>query len=115
MKYLSQFNKFDFEEFSKEKRLMVVGCAPWRDQSGVVLGTKVDTVIFVDNTQYTRKEGDTSTNQFEKLTFKVSKQNLDIPRESVVKPVNPIATIWGDFRNQLSVKCDDMLVAQKKG
>lgn len=115
MKFLAQFNRFDFEAFSKDKRLVVVGCSPWKDQSGTVLGTKVETVIFADNTEYTRKDGDTSTNQFEKLTFKVKKTDLQIPKESIVRPVNPVATIWGEFRNQLSVKCDDIQVAQRKG
>lgn len=116
MKYLSQFQRFDYEAFAKDKRLMVTGCSPWKDRdTGEVLGTKVDTVIFADHTEYKRQEGDTSTNQFEKLSFKVKKVGLDIPRESVVQPVNPVATIWGDYRNQLSVRCDDMQVAQRKG
>lgn len=115
MKFLSQFNKFDFEEFMKDKRLMALSCSQWKEQDGTIAGTKVETVIVTDNTQYNRKEGDDSTNQFEKLVLKVRKENLNIPRESIVKAVNATATIWGEFRNQLSVKCDDIMVAQKKG
>lgn len=116
MKFLSQFQEFDFERFAKDKGFMVVGCSPWKEQeTNAVLGTKVDTVIYADNTEYKRTEGDTSTNKFEKLSFKVAKAGLNIPVDSIVKPVNPVATIWGEFRNQLSVKCTDMQVAPKRG
>ena len=116
MKFLSQFQTFDFERFAKDKRFMVVGCSPWKEHgSDQIIGTKVDTVIFADHTEYKRNDGDTSTNQFEKLSFKVAKVGLDVPNESVVQPINPVATIWGEYRNQLSVKCTDLQVAQRKG
>ena len=68
MKFLSQFQEFDFERFAKDKGFMVVGCSPWKEQeTNAVLGTKVDTVIYADKTEYKRTEGDTSTNKFEKL------------------------------------------------
>lgn len=116
MKFLNQFQKFDFDTFAKEKAFMVIGCTPWKENGkDNILGTKVETVICADNTEYKRAEGDTSTNKFEKLTFKVSQIGLNIPTESIVRPVNPVATIWGEFRNQLSVKCSDMQVAPRKG
>lgn len=116
MKFLSQFQQFDFDKFAKDKGFMVVGCSPWKEHgTNEILGTKVETVIYADNTEYKRTDGDSSTNRFEKLTFKVAKAGLEIPLDSIVKPVNPVATIWGEFRNQLSVKCSDMQIAQRKG
>jgi len=52
MKFLSQFQQFDFERFAKDKGFMVVGCSPWKEHgSNEVIGTKVDTVIYADNTE----------------------------------------------------------------
>lgn len=114
MKYLRQFEHFDFKGFSKDKIFMVLGCLPWVE-NGVCIGTKVETVIIRDDTPYVKKEGDDSTNVYEKINFKVKKIDLVIPKDCMVAPVNPIAKIWGDFRNNLSVTCDDMQVLQKKG
>lgn len=115
MKFLGQFNNFDFEAFSKGKVFVVTGCSPWRDyETKKVMGTKVDCVIAVDRTEYLRKEGDSSTNQYERISFKVARENLSIPSESRVMPVNADATVWGQYRNQLSVKCSDVQVAARK-
>lgn len=115
MKYLSQFNSFDFEAFSKGKVFVVTGCVPWKDyKTKEVLGTRVDCVIAVDKTEYLRKEGDTSSNRFEKISFKVDRNDLIIPNDSRVMPVDAEAKIWGDYRNQLSVKCSDVQVAARK-
>lgn len=116
MKFLSQFQHFDFEGFAKDKGFLVIGCSPLKEHgTNEVIGTKVDTVICTDNTEYKRAEGDTTTNKYEKLSFKVSKIGFDVPVDSFVKPVEPVATVWGEFRNQLSVKCTDLQVAQRKG
>ncbi len=115
MKYLSQFQEFDFAAFAKGKVFVVTGCNQWKDyETKKVMGTKVDCVIAVDKTEYLRKEGDTSSNRFEKISFKVARDNLNIPNDSQVMPVDAEATVWGDYRNQLSVKCSDVQVAQRK-
>lgn len=108
MRFLNQFNNFDFDNFSQGKVFIATGVRPWADHSsGAALGTIVDAVIYTDNTSYTRKEGDTSSNRFEKISFKVSKR-IDIPADTQIRPINPVATIWGDFRNNLSVRADDI-------
>ena len=51
---------------------------------------------------------------YEKLALKVEKK----PAVSVgdcVMPVNPVCTVYGDYRNQLSVRCDDVVVATTTG
>lgn len=35
--------------------------------------------------------------------------DLDLPIGSVVRIVNPVATVYGEYRNQLSVKADDVV------
>lgn len=39
---------------------------------------------------------------------------MNIPIESKVVPKNAVATIYGEYRNQLSVKCDDIVVVTPK-
>lgn len=114
MKFLNQFQEFDFSRFATGKVFLVVGKRPWLDyDTGAALGTTVECVIYKDETIYKRKEGDTSSNLFEKLSFKVSKP-VEVPLRAQVKPVNPKATIWGEFRNQLSVKAEDIEVVPQR-
>lgn len=39
---------------------------------------------------------------------------MDIPIDSRVMPKNVVANIYGEYRNQLSVKCEDIAVAVPK-
>lgn len=110
LKKLSQFLKFDFDEFSKGKAYQVIGTSEWVDYTTKAhMGTKVEALIAKDNTQYKQKEGEHVTNAFEKLTFKIRK-NVSIPVSACVMPVNVSATVYGDYRNQLSVTADDIRV-----
>ncbi len=114
MKGLNQFNYFAWMEFAKGKTFLVTGCGDLIDDTTKeVIGTKVDTVIEIDDTPYKFKDGEVFTNRFEKVTFK-SKNKVDIPINSRVIPVNAVATIYGEYRNQLSVKCDDIQIVNPK-
>ena len=111
---LSEFNKFDWPRFADGKVFVCTGQRPWTDRdNGSALGTIVDAVIYRDDTTYKRKEGDTRTNRFEKIAFKVSKA-VTVPVDAQIKPVNAVATIWGDYRNNLSVKAEDIEVVQTR-
>ena len=110
MKKLSQFMRFDFEAFSKEKIYQVIGISEWRDyETKKHMGTKLEVVITRDNTQYKQKEGENVSNRFEKLTFKICK-DINVPMNTSVMPINAVATVYGDYRNQLSVTADDIHV-----
>ncbi|KAF5053702.1 hypothetical protein DSECCO2_395720 [anaerobic digester metagenome] len=110
MKHLKQFNMFDFERFSKGKVYVCVACQTWKDYTtDQVLGTVVEVAIVQDDTPYKQKDGEQATNLYEKLKFKVSK-DISVPINTKVSPVNPICTIYGDYANQLSVKCEDIRV-----
>ena len=114
MKGLSNFLHFDWEAFSRGKQFMVTGLSEYQDYATKVhLGTKVECVIASDKTPYSFKDGQEFTNRFEKITFKVSK-DVDISINSYVIPKNVVASVYGDYRNQLSVKCDDIIVAVPK-
>ena len=111
MKKLNQFVKFLFEDFSKGKVYRIIGVRPWIDyNTKELMGTKVEVVIAEDNTAYDTQNGETITNQYEKLTFKISKKDINIPMNARVIPVNPVAVVYGEYRNQLSVTADDIKV-----
>lgn len=110
MKKLSQFMVFDFEKFSKDKEYTVIGISEWVDfNTKAHMGIKVEVLISKDNTQYKQKEGESVTNRFEKLNFKIRK-DVKVPMNAHVMPVNAVATVYGDYRNQLSVTADDIRI-----
>lgn len=112
MKGLNQFQRFDVKGFFEGKRLMVTGVREWTDfNTKEVLGTIVETVIAVDKTPYKTKEGQRISNRFEKLNLKIPVRNFDVELEKMVMPAGDVtATVYGDFRNQLSVKCSEIKV-----
>ncbi|GAB6955715.1 hypothetical protein [Mediterraneibacter glycyrrhizinilyticus] len=110
MKKLNQFVRFLFEDFSKGKVYRVIGVRPWIDYTTKEhMGTKVDVIIAEDNTAYDIKNDEIITNQYEKLAFKI-KKDVNIPMNARVIPVNPVAVVYGEYRNQLSVTADDIKV-----
>lgn len=113
LKRLSRFICFNFAEFAKGKRFMSVAKQPWKDfDSGKVIGVKVEAVIVQDKTDYDNHDGGTINNLYEKLVFKVPK-DIEIPMNVEICPVNPIATVYGEYRNLLSITVDDIEVISK--
>lgn len=112
--YLTQFLRFDCESFLKDKVLRVTGISENADYNTKEhLGTKVEVVIAKDGTPYHCKDGELKNNRYEKLTLKVNK-DVNVNLDDMVKPVNPVATVYGQYRNQLSIKCDDIQVLPPK-
>ncbi|MCF2642389.1 hypothetical protein I6E50_08210 [Roseburia hominis] len=108
MRFLSQFHRFALEEFLAQKTLMVTGVSEYVDfTTKKHLGTKVECTIVEDNTPYKQKEGEHMSNRFEKITFKVTK-DVDVPLNAMVEPVNATAKVYGDYKNMLSVTCEDI-------
>ncbi|WP_306480374.1 hypothetical protein [Mediterraneibacter sp.] len=113
MKYLRQFEYFDWNGFAKHKRFMTVGISPLTDrETKEIIGTRVEIVTTQDNTPYERKENEKGSNLFEKLYVKVPKQ-IDVPMQVEVQLKNAVATVYGDYRNQLSVYAEDIVVVEK--
>ena len=113
MKKLSKFLKFDCQAFLNGKVLMVVGTAPWTDfDTKKVCGTTVEAVICKDETDYELNPGEQVSNLYEKVKIKVGKNDLKIPIRARIELVNPVGTVYGDFRNQLSLRCDDVRIIQ---
>lgn len=110
MKKLSQFTDFNLKRFLEGKVLGAVGCSEWLDfKSKEHLGTKVEAAILKDETPYSQKEGETVTNLYEKLVFKI-KKDVTVPLGANVVPVNAVASVYGEYRNQLSITADDIKV-----
>ena len=114
MKHISEF--FDSERFFRDKVLVATGSDLWRDYDDPtkVLGSKVEIVIYQDNTSYQQKDGQHTTNLFEKLTVKVKKPNLQIAPRTRVTLVNPVSRVFGQYNNSLSVVADDLIIAPPK-
>ena len=114
MKGLTQFLEFNYPAFAKDKTFLVTGISEYQDyDTKAHLGTKVECVINSDNTVYKFKDGEEFSNVYEKITFKVSK-DVKFPLKTQVVPKNPVASIYGEYKNQLAVKCDDMVAVQKE-
>lgn len=115
MKYLNQFLKFAADPFFNGKVLTVTGIREWLDHdTKAKLGWIVDTVITVDNTPYKCKDGVVATNLYEKVPLKMEGKPSVAIGDSVM-PVNPVCTIYGDYRNQMSVRCDNVTIVPAAG
>lgn len=113
MKKLGMFTFFDFEAFAKGKSFVSTGIQPWKVfESGEVIGTKVEAVIARDKTNYNCKEGEVISNLYEKVTFKLPME-IDIPINVEIRPINAEATVYGDYRNQLSITAESIEVVSK--
>lgn len=116
MKRLDFFSRFDWEAFADGKTFEVTAVTPWVDYNNPenVLGKVVEVVIIEDHTDYpANKDGSTVSNRYEKLRVKAPQTALAVSLGDIVEPVNAVATIYGDYRNQLSVRADDFLVISK--
>lgn len=114
MKGLNQFVEFNWNAFAKDKVFIAKGIGEYVDfNTKEHLGTKVDGGIAEDNTQYVFKDNEKFSNVFETITFKVSK-DVNVPIGAKIIPVNPTAKIYGDFRDKLSVTCQDIQIVTPK-
>ena len=114
MKKLNLFTYFDFEEFTKGKKFMSIGQQEWKDfKTGTVLGTKLMVVIMQDKTVYTGvSDGEVISNLYEKLTIKIPVK-ISVPMNVEVQLINAVATVFGEYRNQLSVTAENIEVVSK--
>lgn len=111
MRALPQFRSFDFPGFTAGKDLTVTEIKPWKEyESGKVLGTAVTVAITRDETEYKPgKDGALVSNLFEKFAIKVPSQSVSVKIGDMVTAINPVATVYGQYSNELSVKADDVV------
>lgn len=118
MKNLKQFMPFNFNGFSAGKTFVVTGIKSLIDyNTKVIIGTKVECAITKDETVYEPdKNGNISTNLYEKLTVKVRLPNtVNVNVGDTVTFRNATANVYGDYSNLLSVEAEaiDVVKATK--
>lgn len=114
MKGLREYQKFDAKGFFEGKELRAIAVEAWNEfadgQVGKLLGTKYKCVIATDNTVYKNQKTD---NSGEQVVVKVEKPAKEFKKFAQITLINPSATIYGQFQNELSVKADDIEVKDK--
>lgn len=114
MRFLSQFTYFDTEAFFQNKNLQVTGISVWKNDTEQVLGSKVECVILSDKTRYKLKDGESGSNIYEKISVKIP-GSVNIPVGTYVAiPADAECTIWGQYRNNLSIKASKLNILQPK-
>lgn len=110
---LNQFLSFDFARFCQGKRFITTASKAWVDHdTHQHLGTVVAVAITEDQTAYKPgKDGKAISNLYEKMNWKIGR-DVNIPIGVQVVPVDGVATIYGDYRNLLSVRVADIKVVQ---
>lgn len=116
LRHIREYERFDLEGFLHHMELMVTNIAPWEDYTTKArLGTKVEVVITKDDTPYQPgTDGSVQTNLFEKLVFKVRKNDMSIKVGDIVAPKGAEAMVYGEYRNQLSITADDVVIVDAK-
>lgn len=115
-KGLQQFLRFDWEAFFADKRLKTIGCEEWREyETQSIRGSKVIAVIVADKTVYkTKADGQAPNNLYEKVTIKVPKQLVNVPMNTEVQLINPTVTVYGEYKNGLSIIAEDVKFIEKQ-
>jgi hypothetical protein len=109
MKGLGQFLEFNTQQFFAEKVTVFLKSAPWEEESGGtkrIEGAKVTLQIIEDRTTYLKESID---NYGEQVVIKV--RNVDFNAYSQLSPLKTEvvivdverATVWGEYKNQLSI------------
>lgn len=117
MQGLSQYERFAHKDFFEDKELTVASVSKWLDfTTKEPLGWKTTCAITRDDTPYRPKaNGDIISNLYQMVTFK-STQKPDVKPGDVVVPDGDITcTIYGKFRENLSIKCTNLKVVNQKG
>lgn len=107
MKKLRQYFGFDLRGFLAAKTLVALSSSPWKGEKGEILGSRVETVIVKDETDYGTPG---VTNLYKKIIVKIPKTDFAVPSGAQVEIVNGVGSVYGDYSQNLSVKADDVKV-----
>lgn len=114
MKRLSDFLEFRLKEFLQDKTIRVTDQKQWFEdaEKKVVLGDSIEGGIARDNTLHTTKAGEQlrNVNLYEKFSIKVPVGHTPVKIGDIIEIVDGKATVYGDYRNKLSVRAKDVRV-----
>ena len=109
---LSNFQMVDILRFLSGKELEVTEVREWIDYSSKEsLGIKIEVAITKDVTNYGEGRENIS-NLYNKFWVKIPKK-ISVPLHTKIELVNPIAKVYGEYNDQLSVVADDIKVVSK--
>ena len=106
MKGLYQFERFDLGSFLAGKTIVVTSVNDLTDyNSGTIIGKKIECAIIKDDTAYMpSKDGSIVSNLYEKMLIKVkTPYTADVAIGTEVTLINATASVYGDYRNKLSI------------
>ena len=112
MKGLKQFQKFDLDEFLKDKEITFISSKAYYNYidgqvSDQVAGMKLECVITKDNTIYNNDE---ITNEYEKITIKVPRADkINLKRGTRLR-IEGVGKVWGDFSQNLTIEATNIMV-----
>ncbi len=114
MKHLRQFVNFDITAFLSAKTLVVVSVSDLTDhETRTIIGKRVTCAITRDDTVYLpSKDGSApASNIYEKLVIKVKyPYTVSVSPGDEVTLTNAVATVYGDYQNQLSITAEGLEV-----
>lgn len=114
LKKLGSLLKFDNAEFFANKKFLLFKSEEWKDyDSGQIKGSKYTVVIYADDTNYGGDIG--VSNAGETLIIKVAgAKPVEVTRPVFVELINPMGTVYGDYRNELSVRADGIKAVENE-
>jgi len=110
-KKLGLFQHFEADKFLKDKTLLALAVEPFVNDDKIQIGYKVTVVVYDDSTDYGNSD---VTNAGD--SYKVKIQNMQMNQFELpvmVKLVKPIGTVYGDYREKLSLSAENIIALEK--
>lgn len=112
MKKLKQFAPFNAQLFFSKIELQFTKVEPIRENDKTV-GFKYNLLICDDQHNY-GEESSLNIGEVIKVKIEDVNSNTKFTFGQKVELINPRASIYGEYQNQLSVKADDVIVKKSK-
>ena len=112
MKKLKQFAPFNAQLFFSKIELQFTKVEPIRENDKTV-GFKYNLLICDDQHNY-GEESSLNIGEVIKVKIEDVNSNTNFTFGQKVELINPRASIYGEYQNQLSVKADDVIIKKSK-
>ena len=115
LKGLKAFQKFDVKSFLAKKQLLLMAMDDWKDyQSSEVIGAKLRTTIWTDDTDYGKAGINNEGIELEVKVRGLKAEPVNRKNRGFIRLRNPRANVYGDFQNQLSIEADGFDYVEEK-